>query len=129
MHSFSSLRRRAVAFVLLFVAAAPTMLLGCGNEACDPEMTQRAVYYLHAHRECQTDEDCVIVPDYCGELPGGFCGQLVMSRAGANSAEWKAFDRELRDCGPSECTQCLAAVTPGCTDGVCGGFGVDSSDD
>jgi hypothetical protein len=31
------------------------------------------------------------------------------------------LDRELRDCGPSECTVCAAALTPGCTDGSCNG--------
>ena len=76
---------------------------------------------MEAHQSCETDEDCVVVSDYCEELPGGWCGQLTMSREGADSAEWGEIDAELSDCGPSECTVCLGALVPTCNKGSCGG--------
>jgi hypothetical protein len=89
--------------------------------ACDPATIDRAVQFLRSQQSCEVDSDCVVVSDYCEELPGGFCGQLVMSREGAASAEWAALDKELRDCGPSECTVCDAAVVPACSSGSCNG--------
>jgi hypothetical protein len=107
--------RATVTVVLALVGAC---LSGC-KTGCDGDTIQRATDYLDAHQSCETDDDCVIVSDYCGELPGGFCGQLPMSRAGAVSARWKQLDAELRDCAPDECAVCLAAAIPACTEGSC----------
>jgi hypothetical protein len=93
-------------------------VVGC-QSGCEKETVDRAVRFLDAHQSCETNEDCVVVGDSCGELPGGFCGQLAMNRQGAESAEWRAIQAELEDCAPSECAQCLAALVPGCGDGSC----------
>lgn len=76
---------------------------------------------MKAHQSCTADADCVIVPDYCGTLPGGFCGQLVMNKAGRDAAEWGDIGKELDDCSPDECTQCLAVRGVGCNNGSCNG--------
>jgi hypothetical protein len=108
-------KRALMVAVLTFVGASVS---GC-KSGCDAETIQRASDFMASHQSCETDEDCVIVSDYCGELPRGFCGQLSMSRAGAVSAEWKNLDAELRDCAPDDCAVCLAAAIPTCTDGSC----------
>lgn len=95
-------------------------LWGC-TSGCDAETIQRATAFLDAHQACESDDDCVNVSDHCGELPGGFCGQLPMNREGASSKEWQALDAELRDCGPDECSECLAFRVPTCTAGSCRG--------
>jgi hypothetical protein len=104
----------------LWVVSAASAAQGC-KTACEPKTIDRAVAFLNAHQSCEVDADCVVVSDYCGELPGGFCGQLVMSREGASSSEWASIDAELKDCSAEECTQCLAAVLPACMDGSCNG--------
>jgi hypothetical protein len=108
-------KRAAVVALLGFTGACAS---GCKG-GCDADTIQRATDYLDSHQSCETDDDCVIVSDYCGELPGGFCGQLPMSRAGAVSAEWKELDAELRDCGPDKCSVCGAGAVPTCTAGSC----------
>jgi hypothetical protein len=105
---------------LVLVVSAALAVQGC-KTGCEPETIERAVAFLKAHQSCEIDEDCVVVSDYCEAIPGGFCGQLVMNRAGASSGEWASLDAELSDCGPSECTMCLAAVLPACRDGSCNG--------
>ncbi len=107
-------------FGLVLVAGAAFAAPAC-KTGCDPETIDRAMAVLESNQACEVDSDCVVVPDYCGELPGAFCGQLVMNRRGAASAEWAALDEELTDCGPSECTVCGAAVLPTCTNGACNG--------
>lgn len=90
------------------------------STGCDDETIDRAVAFIDTHQECETDDDCVVIHDFCGEVPGAaLCGQLSMNRAGAESGEWRAITEDLRDCAPSECTQCLAALVPGCGNGVC----------
>jgi hypothetical protein len=91
------------------------------NSGCDQEVIDRAVAFIDAHQTCSTDEDCVVIDDFCAEIPGGYCGQLPMSRAGAESAEWQALEGELGDCAPDECTQCLALLIPSCSNGFCNG--------
>jgi hypothetical protein len=93
-------------------------LLGC-KDGCDADVVQRASAFVDAHQACDSNEDCVIIHDHCGELPGGFCGQLPMNREGATSKEWQKLDAELRDCAPDECDVCLAALVPTCTAGSC----------
>jgi hypothetical protein len=105
---------------LVAVGIALVGLHGCGD-ACDEDTVDRAVAFLDANQTCATDADCVTVSDACRELPGGFCGQLPMNRQAADSAEWKAIERELRDCAPESCTVCTALLIPSCTDGSCRG--------
>jgi hypothetical protein len=107
-----------VGYVL--VVSAALAVQAC-KTSCEPKTIERAVAFLKAHQSCEVDADCVAVSDSCEEIPGGFCGQLVMSRAGATSAEWASLDAQLEDCSPSECTVCDAAVVLTCTDGSCGG--------
>ena len=97
-------------------------LWGC-ESGCNEEVVERAVRFLEGHQSCEVDGDCVIVSDFCGEIPSetALCGQLAMNRQGEQSAEWKELEEELRDCGPSECTQCAAAREPRCANGSCGG--------
>lgn len=97
-------------------------LLGCEAE-CDQATVDRAVQFLESHQSCEVDADCVIVGDFCGEIPSenALCGQLTMNEQGKQSAEWRGIEEELGDCAPSECTRCLAARVPGCSNGSCGG--------
>jgi hypothetical protein len=106
----------------VIVGCATTLLftLGC-TDKCDPETIDKAVAFLDSHQSCETDEDCTTVSDFCEELPGGFCGQLAMSKEGAESSEWKALEQELGDCGPDECTVCNAELIPSCGNGSCRG--------
>jgi hypothetical protein len=106
--------------VVFAVSLGSLGLCACKN-GCDAETVQRAVAFLDSHQSCETDDDCVIVSDFCEELPGGFCGQLPMNREGALSKEWQALDAELRDCGPDSCSVCGAASIPTCTAGSCRG--------
>jgi hypothetical protein len=108
--------RTGVAAALL---AAAVGVMGC-RSTCDRDTVDRAAAILEANQSCETDADCRVVSDFCEELPGGWCGQLVMNRQGTESAEWKAVSAELKDCGPSECTQCLGALVPTCSNGSCG---------
>jgi hypothetical protein len=91
------------------------------NSGCDQEVIDRAVKFIDEHQSCSTDEDCVVINDFCAEIPGGFCGQLSMSRAGAESTEWQALESELGDCAPDDCEVCLAALIPSCQNGFCDG--------
>jgi hypothetical protein len=93
-------------------------LLGC-ESGCDEKAIDRAVAFIDDHQACETDADCVAVGDFCAEIPGGFCGQIAMSKQGAESSAWKAIERELSDCAPSSCDVCLAALVPTCTAGAC----------
>jgi len=95
--------------------------VGCKSGSCDRELVDHAETFLEAHQSCVTDADCVIVKDFCGTLPNGYCGQLVVSKDGKDSAEWSDISDALKDCSPEECTQCLAARVPACNDGRCGG--------
>lgn len=95
-------------------------VVGC-DSGCDREMVDRAVAFLDAHQSCDSDDDCVVVSDFCAEVPGGYCGQLSMNREGAESAEWQAFERDLSDCAPNSCAVCGAALVPSCTAGSCRG--------
>jgi hypothetical protein len=106
----------AVAAVSMAWAAA-----GCESDSCNQETVDRAVAFLDAHQSCETDDDCVVVSDACGEIPGGFCGQLSMNSEGAESGEWQALERAIADCAPSSCTVCDAALVPTCTAGSCRG--------
>ena len=119
IHPRRSSRTRLLA--LEWLAALLAMPAGCKSDTCDPDLVNYAVSFMKAHQSCSVDADCVVVSDYCATLPGGYCGQLVMSREGRDSPEWSDIDRELKNCGPEECTQCLAALVPGCNEGSCNG--------
>jgi hypothetical protein len=108
-------KRAALAAVLGLAGACVS---GC-KDGCDPESVHRATEFVDAHQSCETDDDCVIVDDHCGQLSGGFCGQLRMNRAGAVSSEWRALDAEIGDCAPDSCSVCGAAAVPTCTAGSC----------
>ena len=108
------------AAVLAAIGINLIWLQGCSS-GCDEETIDSAIAFLDAHQSCATDADCAVVSDHCGELPGGFCGQLAMNRQGAESAAWKAAERELQDCAPESCDVCVALLVPTCTDGSCRG--------
>jgi hypothetical protein len=93
-------------------------LLGC-ESGCGEEAIDRAVAFIDENQACETADDCVAVGDLCAEIPGGFCGQIAMSKKGAESSEWKTIERELSDCAPSSCDVCLAELVPTCTAGSC----------
>jgi len=95
-------------------------LWGCKTE-CDEATVERAKRFLESHQSCEANSDCVTVSDFCGEIPGGSCGALIMNRKGEQTAEWQELEEELADCAPSECTVCGAAIVPGCGNGSCGG--------
>lgn len=104
---------------LVALAAVALAIAGCDSDSCDEEVVDRAGAFVDAHQSCQTNDDCTVVSDFCGEVPGGFCGQLSMNREGAESAEWKARERALKACAPSSCTVCDAALLPTCKDNSC----------
>jgi len=104
---------------LLLVSLAATAIHGCAA-SCE-ERIDRAVAFLESHQACEADEDCVVVRDFCETLPGGYCGQLTMNRAGVESAEWKSIAEELDECAPDQCVQCLGTVIPTCKAGLCAG--------
>jgi len=110
-------------FGVLLATALLATAQGCGAGKCDQAVVDRATTFIAQHQSCATDADCVVISDYCQTLPNGYCGQLVMSRAGKESAEWGDLDHELSDCGPSKCTVCLAALIPACHAGSCKGPG------
>ena len=116
--SRSSMRRLLRIMSMAVVLGSLSILSAC-QDGCDAATVDRAVAFLDAHQSCATDEDCVTVSDYCEELPGGYCGQLPMSRAGAESPEWKDLDRKLRDCAPDKCAVCGALLIPSCQEGSC----------
>jgi hypothetical protein len=97
-------------------------LSGC-ESGCNEQTVERAQRFLESHQSCDVDADCVIVDDFCGEIPGGetHCGQLTMNRQGEQSGEWKRIKEDLGDCAPSECARCLSLRGTGCTNGSCGG--------
>ena len=106
---------------LVAFAAVALAIAGCESDSCDEEVVDRAEAFVDAHQSCQSNDDCTVVSDSCGEIPGGFCGQLAMNREGAESAEWKARQRELHACAPSSCVVCDAALVPTCKDNSCRG--------
>jgi hypothetical protein len=108
-------KRATLAVVLGLLGACVS---GC-KDGCDQETVHSASELLDAHQSCETNDDCVGVSDYCGQLSGGFCGQLSMNRTGATSAEWQELDAELRDCGPDSCAVCGALAVRGCNAGSC----------
>jgi len=101
-----------------FLAASVAALQAC-SWGCDDATVGRAAAFIDAHQACATDDDCVVISDACGEIPGGNCGQLTMNRNGAESAEWVSLARELDDCASDSCTVCTAALVPTCTNGTC----------
>jgi hypothetical protein len=99
-------------------AIAALLIQGCST-GCNEETVDRAVAFIDAHQSCETDADCVVIDDFCAELPGGYCGQLAMNREGSESSEWRSITADVRDCAPSECQVCAAALIPSCTNNVC----------
>ena len=114
-HAFSSFGKRLLALVML-AAAAPA---GCKAGSCDDDVVDRAVAFVKAHQSCTVDADCVVIGDHCETLPGGWCGQLSMNRAGQDSAEWAAINSELEECAPESCTVCGGLLVAGCHEGSC----------
>ena len=105
----------------LLLVALVAVPVGCKSSSCDQELVGRAETFLKTHQSCSIDADCVVVGDFCETLPNGYCGQLTMSRQGRDSSDWASLSEELKDCAPSECTECLAALAPTCTNGSCNG--------
>jgi hypothetical protein len=93
-------------------------LFGC-DSGCDQKTIDRAVAFRNAHQSCATDDDCIVISDFCEELPGGYCGQLAINREGYESAEWKTLESRLEDCAPSSCSVCGAALLATCISGRC----------
>ena len=107
---------------LVVFGAVALAVVGCDGDTCDEEVVDRARAFVDAHQSCETNDDCSVVSDACGEVPGGFCGQLAMNREGAESAEWKALERTLKACAPpSSCVSCAAGLGTGCKDHSCRG--------
>lgn len=100
------------------LALAALLSQACST-GCDAETVDRAAAFVALHQACETDDDCVVIRDFCGELPGGYCGQLSMNRAGAESSEWGSLEEDLGDCAPSDCAVCDALLLPRCTNNVC----------
>jgi len=102
----------------LLFAGVVAALQACST-GCDNEIVLQAVAFVDAHQTCMTDDDCRIVSDACGEIPGGSCGQLAMNRQGAESVEWAALSTELEDCTEDSCVTCAAGLSPSCNNGSC----------
>ena len=107
--------------VAVFSIGVSVLGLHACKSGCDQETIDRAVAFIESHQSCQTDDDCVVISDFCEEIPNGFCGQLTMNREGSESGEWRTITEDLRSCAPTECSVCGAALVPGCGNGSCGG--------
>lgn len=118
-HGLTWLRGQLFGFLTL--GAACGLVASCKSDVCDAELVTRAQSFLEAHQACETDADCAVVSDYCGTLPNGYCGQLIMNKAGESSAEWRDISTALEDCSPADCAVCLAVRAVGCSNGSCGG--------
>jgi hypothetical protein len=73
------------------------------------------------NRICQTDVDCMTVSTGCHTYDSGLCGQALLSRTAAESDRWLTLQKNLLECEGEDCMQCMAALLPRCTDGLCGG--------
>jgi hypothetical protein len=102
------------------VLGVAALLSQACSTGCDAELIGRAVAFIDAHQACETDDDCVVIRDFCEELPGGWCGQLQgMNRTGAESPSWHALSEELKGCAPDSCTTCDGLLVPNCSGGFC----------
>jgi len=119
VRSTTTTRGNVLGWVLAALGVVASV--GCKAGECDPGLVDHAVNFLNAHQSCATDDDCVIVPDFCETLPKGYCGQLVMNRQGSDSAEWRDLTKALKDCSPEECTVCGALLVTKCSSGSCSG--------
>ena len=104
----------------LTALAISTLLTACAGD-CDDE-TEAAQRFLSnsTNLSCQSDSDCDVVSTGCGHPARSICGQAQLNHTAAASAAWKVLQDDLTDCS-NKCTNCLAAVTPACRDGFCGG--------
>lgn len=93
-----------------------------GPDSCDPETIGRAVEFVESHQSCAADDDCVIISDYCEQLPSGYCGKLLVNRVGAESAEWNSITDKLDHCAPDDCVVCLGPIDPICKNGTCADY-------
>lgn len=94
-------------------------LLGCGN--CDFEFEQVKRFVRNpANSQCVTTNDCVtqFVPG-CFELEEAVCGQIVMSKAAAQSSQWQGITTDASDCGSDSCASCTLLRTATCDQGTC----------
>jgi hypothetical protein len=114
------MRRRLLRLLATGIALGVAALLSQAcSTGCDAEVVNRAVAFIDEHQACETDNDCVNISDFCEELPGGWCGQQLMNRTGAESLDWHALSLELRACAPDSCTTCDGLLVPTCSGGVC----------
>lgn len=108
----------------VFVPSAVTLVLAglfvaCGN--CDFEVEQvRRFINDQANLRCVTTSDCVTqsAPG-CIELAEAVCGQVVMSKAAAESTQWRELADDASDCGSNSCERCTLARSAQCDQGVC----------
>jgi len=110
---------RTVKLAALLLLTLPVAAVQACSTGCDDATVGRAVAFIDAHQTCETDDDCVVTHDACGKIPGGYCGQLAINRQGQASPEWASISSELDDCAPDTCSNCLALLTPLCTNGCC----------
>lgn len=107
--------RRATGCSLIVICA----LVSCGD--CDgaAETADEFVRDLENQR-CETTADCVRVGGLgCAPTATAYCGSVGMSKAAAESTEWRQIQGELDACDDS-CSVCGAALLATCSaDGLC----------
>jgi hypothetical protein len=114
------MRRRILrGFAACAALCAAGLLAQACSTGCDSDTIDEAVAFIKAHQTCQTNDDCVVIHDFCDQIPGGWCGQLAMNRTGAESSRWRSLSEDMLECTPSSCSTCDGLFTTGCSDGVC----------
>lgn len=94
-------------------------LIGCSDCTFEAKQIDR---FLDApvNQACSSDVDCVVEPvPNCLEVAAAFCGQVTLSRAASQSAQWLEIKEDAEGCEVTSCTQCGALRVPTCTDGAC----------
>jgi hypothetical protein len=70
------------------------------------------------NQTCESDSDCVATSTGCADVEIGLCGQVPLNRSAAQSPAWRSLTDAANDCETS-CSQCAAALVPGCNEGRC----------
>jgi hypothetical protein len=108
---------RALALALLLASAALTV--AC-DECAEPIDEAGSFLERPSNLFCQSDAECTGVSTGCHTFSRGLCGQAQLNVNAAMTPEWKRLSEGLNSCDRS-CNQCLAAISPHCSDGFCGG--------
>ncbi len=95
----------------------------CGAEDEDPLACDAAAKRVDdfvvdlENQACADSADCVVIVS-SAPTRTDFCGQLGMTRAAYESAEWREIEAALASC-PVDFETCEAALEARCSEGLC----------